>query len=257
MLGKQRLELFIAALLPVCVLGIGFIGFSVMAGLNPGETANPAASGSYYRSPGVSGTYFGSEIRSDTLCPGAGQNDPNIPDFNNGFDITNTVETATVSANSTANGLDWIRLQDWTFGNTPPWGTNYSNITLNTTVHPWGCLGEGPHPWPNCDETPGWDGDDQGFPWNGTETHWRNGTRVDSNTDVFFWDAPNSSWACVDYRIYVGWEPGGPYWYDCVTGTGRPDTPGTWIREPTTFVQGNPPHTEGKRTGNIYPCKPI
>ncbi len=72
MFRKQQLDLIIAALLPVSVLGIGFLVFSTMAALNPGESANPAASGDYYRTPGKDGKWFGPEVLSDTLC--AGQN---------------------------------------------------------------------------------------------------------------------------------------------------------------------------------------
>ncbi len=150
---KQRrpLELFLTALLPVAVLLIGFFTFSLKAALNSGESANPAASGDYYRSPGKDGMYFGPEIYSDTLNGGR---------FNNGFEIVFTNEMGSVYASSIPNAINWRRHQSWYFStehDAPPWGTTYSYIDLNDDLG-WSEISSG--------------GGTTGYPWAGYEMHY-------------------------------------------------------------------------------------
>ena len=67
---KKNLDIIFDAILLVIVLGIAFWSTYAGARLNPGERANPASSGSYYRTPGVNAQWFGPELNSLTLCEG-------------------------------------------------------------------------------------------------------------------------------------------------------------------------------------------
>ena len=85
---RKNLDLILDAFLLVLVLGIAFWNSHARARLNPGESANPPSSGSYYRTPGVNGTWFGPELNSLTLCAGV-----HNPYNNRGqFDIVETIE---------------------------------------------------------------------------------------------------------------------------------------------------------------------
>ena len=144
---RKNLDLIFDAFLLILVLGIVLWNNQARARLNPGERAHPPSSGSYYRTPGVNGMWFGPELNSLTLCEGV-----HNPYNNRGqFDIVETIESARVSASRIPGAAHWYRGQWWYFGtDETPWGTNYSYITLyddlgpseisagsGTTGYPW------------------------------------------------------------------------------------------------------------------------
>ena len=67
---RKNLDIIFDAFLLLTVLSIAFWNTYARARLNPGERAQPANSGFYYRTPGVNGKWFGPELNSLTLCKG-------------------------------------------------------------------------------------------------------------------------------------------------------------------------------------------
>jgi len=231
MFRKQQLELIIAALLPVCVLGIGFLVFSARAGLVAGESATPVGSGAYYRNPGSNNKWFGPEVHSETLCAGVNSQ------YNQGFDIIRTEENASVVASNTPHAVDWYRTQYWTFGSAPPWSNNSSTITLNQTIG-----------WSD----PGVGNGTNGHPWNGVEIHWRNGNIIEAQSRVTGWQrGPDNNWLCPKYYKTGGWLSGQPIKVQCPS-TQLPFPP-DWFDEPINVVL-NPVHGIGQKSGSWYDC---
>jgi len=188
---RKNLDLIFDGFLLITVLGIGFWSTFVNARLNPGERAQPASSGAYYRTPGTNGMWFGPEINSLTLCSGV-----HNPYNNRGrFDIVETIENATVSASNIRGALHWYRGQKWGFGTTgTPWGTNYSYITLRDDLG-WSEISAG--------------GGTTGYPWSGIERHWRDGDIIRAQASVmgwrrYFWRG--EKWICPMYYKTGGWE---------------------------------------------------
>ena len=172
------------------VLVIVFWTTYARARLNPGESAKPANSGFYYRTPGVNGKWFGPEINSLTLCPGV-----HNPFNNRGqFDIIETIENAAVSRSSIRGALHWYRGQRWYFStDDTPWGTNFSYITLRDDL--------------------GWDeisvgSGTTGYPWSGVERHWRDGNIIRAQASVIGWRRyarGTERWVCPMYYKIGGW----------------------------------------------------
>lgn len=201
MLRKQPFDLMIAALLPVFVLGIGYLIFSVQADQ---EIVSPTAANNYYNAPGTyeasvgANVWFGREVQSWILCesPNNANGTLNPGGF---FDIVSTNETATVSNNATADKIQWNRTQGWVFGTTTPWGGTQANVTLEKSI------------WT-------YDTDNAntliGYPWNGIELHERQSGSGDIGiqTEVTgWWPGPdddadqNPDWICPKYYKYGGW----------------------------------------------------
>ena len=184
-------DLIFDAFLLVVVLSIGFWNTYAKARLNPGERAQPANSGFYYRTPGVNGTWFGPEVNSLTLCAGV-----HNPYNNRGrFDIVETIENATVSASRIRGALHWYRGQQWRFStNDTPWGTNFSYITLRDDLG-WSEISAG--------------GGTTGYPWSGVERHWRDGNIIRAQAFVMGWRRyarGAEQWICPMYYKIGGWE---------------------------------------------------
>lgn len=181
-IAKKRIDLIVAALLPVGILAIGFLISRAMAG-PPGQTFDPVACGPYY------GSWFGPET-------------PNAPGYCPGQNVSRTTETASFSPINNAN-IHWHRDQYWTFGVTMPWGTSTCNVTLYSDI---------PADWfsDSTDYTQGY--------WNGTESSWRNGSRVEVFSNTYRWFRKNvagTNYRCPKYRLY---ETGPDSYYNCVTG---------------------------------------
>ena len=201
---RKQLELILTACLPIMVLAVGFFATTSKAGLSSRETADPTAAGPYYRNADENdeGYYFGSEIRSNTLCPGNS-------DYNVGFDIYQAWENADVWAADKPNAVHWHRFQRWDFTSVSAfWGTNAAEITYDGEL--------------------GWDtddiGDGIGFPWNGYESHSR---RIIDGEEVIYSDADVTTWGkytdanekrhiCPKFHKYT---PANKYYkYFCRTG---------------------------------------
>lgn len=167
---QKRLELFLTALLPIVVLVVGFFAVSSKAGLD--TDVSPEGARPFY------GPGFGKEVTSDQLCP------PSDPD--EGFDIYQTSETATVSDTRHRDLIRWHRSQRWDFmSDNTPWGTNNVETTTSGLINihykengnylvPRGSTGTG-------------------FPWSGYEVH----TRGPTNTDVDY---------ILVYAYVTGWR---------------------------------------------------
>ena len=188
---RKNLDLIFNAFLLIVVLAIGFWNTYARARLNPGERAQPASSGSYYRTPGVNGKWFGPELNSLTLCEGV-----HNPYNNRGqFDIVETIESAAVSRSSIRGALHWYRGQQWRFAaDDTPWGTNYSYITLHDDLG-WSEISVG--------------GGTTGYPWSGVERHWRDGDIIRAQTFVIGWRRYARGverWVCPMYYKIGGWE---------------------------------------------------
>ncbi len=188
---RKNLDLIFDGFLLVLVLGIAFWNSHARARLNPGERAHPPSSGSYYRTPGVNGMWFGPELNSLTLCEGV-----HNPYNNRGrFDIVETIESAAVSASRIRGALHWYRGQWWYFStDDTPWGTNYSYITLYDDLGP-------------SEISAG--GGTTGYPWSGVERHWRDGNIIRAQASVTGWRRyarGSELWICPMYYKIGGWE---------------------------------------------------
>ncbi len=188
--NHEYLNVLVAVLLPIVVLAIGFWGTLARARLNPGESAKPFGSGSYYRTPGKGGQWFGPEVNSLTLCPGV-----HNPYNNRGlFDIAETIEQAEVSASRIRGALHWYRAQKWYFRTShTPWGTNYAYITLRDDLG-----------WSEINAGSG----TTGYPWSGTERHWRDGGIIRAQATVTGWrryPRGQERWVCPMYYKTGGW----------------------------------------------------
>lgn len=153
---RKQLELILTASLPVVILIVGFIAVTSRASIWDHETAEPEGAAPYYRDArnhpthptpdpeNTDGIYFGVEIYSTNLCESA----------DNDFDIESTYEVATTPRQSAPDRIYWYRNQSWVFSDSEtPWGTAYANFT-SSKDYVFSTLPDG-------------------FPWSGTESHWR------------------------------------------------------------------------------------
>lgn len=188
---QKNLDLIFDVFLLFVVLGVAFWSTFAKAKLNPGERAEPAASGVYYRTPGKSGMWFGPEINSLTLCEGVHNQYNNRGSFN----IIETIENAVVSKSSIDGALHWYRRQKWGFADDKtPWGTNVSYITLNDDLG-WSEISSG--------------GGTTGYPWSGVERHWRDGNVIRAQASVMGWrrySRGRERWVCPMYYKIGGWQ---------------------------------------------------
>ena len=188
---RKNLDLLLNILLLLIVIGV--ISWTKFAGakLNPGERANPAASGKYYRTPGQDRKWFGPEVNSLTLCEGV----HNLYNNRGFFDIVETIENAVVSKSSIRGALHWYRRQKWVFSSDKtPWGTNESIITLNDDLG-----------WSEINPGSG----TTGYPWSGIERHWREGNIIRAQASVMGWRRyarGNERWVCPMYYKIGGWQ---------------------------------------------------
>lgn len=191
---RKNLDVIFNGLLLLIVLGAAFWGRFAGAKLNPGERADPRASGEYYRTPGKNRKWFGPEVNSLTLCEGV----HNLYNNRGLFDIIETIEIAVVSKSNIPRALHWHRRQKWGFASDEtPWGTNVSYITLHDDLG-WSEISPG--------------GGTTGYPWSGIERHWRDGNIIRAQASVMGWRqyAPGGQngerWICPMYYKVGGWE---------------------------------------------------
>ena len=187
---RKNIDIFLNLLLLCVVLCVGFWSTYAKAKLNPQERAVPAASGTYYRTPGKNNRWFGPEISSLTLCKGV----HNIYNNRGYFDIIETIENAVVSKSRINGALHWYRRQVWRFADDEtPWGTNQSIITLNDDLG-----------WSEINRGTG----TTGYPWSGIERHWREGNIILSQSSVMGWRQyarGRERWVCPMYYKIGGW----------------------------------------------------
>lgn len=197
---RKQLDLILTALLPAMVLIVSFFAVSSKAGLK--RDISPEGATPFYMDEDNN---FGPEIKSDNLCP------PVDPD--EGFDIYQTSETATVSDTSIEDEIRWYRFQRWDFtSDNTPWGTNYAEATTSglLTVVDENEVSRG---------TSG-----TGFPWSGYEIHSRTSQYqyVTTTADLTGWryyqhDANEIKYICPNYYKFSS-----NYRYYCKTGSVDP-----------------------------------
>lgn len=188
---RKNIDIIFDMFLLFIVLGVVFWSTFAKAKLNPGERAEPAASGAYYRTPGKNRKWFGPEINSLTLCEGV----HNIYNNRGFFNIIETIENAVVSKSSIDGALHWYRRQKWGFADDEtPWGTNVSYITLHDDLG-WSEISSG--------------GGTTGYPWSGIERHWRDGNIIRAQASVTGWrrySRGRERWVCPMYYKIGGWQ---------------------------------------------------
>ena len=187
------------------ILIVGFLAVTSRASIwEAHETAEPSGAAPYYRDAtkienpildpeNVEGIYFGVEIDSTHLC--------GPPTF--AFDITSTYEYAITPTQSAPDHIYWYRNQSRVFNSSnTPWGTAYANITSGKDYN-----------WDHLERNPG-------FPWSGTETHYRHddqGRYVVTSSNVKRWKTVRAN--NLKYLCPYEYKTSSTYRYNCESGT--------------------------------------